>query len=80
MRIFYLVLGLGGLACAALQGLAAEGRVELRIWPFVQTPNRALRWAYAGGLLVMSVLLLGLAVAPTPSEQLDGCHQPPGVG
>lgn len=62
MSAAYAFLAVVGFLTAALQAAAALGRMTLRSWPFVQTPNNALRWIYVGGLFCASVLMLALAL------------------
>lgn len=61
-RIFNFGLGVLAITQGVAQYLAATGRVELDFWPFVQTPNRSLRFAAAGLAVAIGMVLIASAV------------------
>jgi hypothetical protein len=62
MKLFDVVVGLAAVVLAAMQCLAALGKLELNSYPFVQTPSRALRLAGAAVWLFIGLTLLATAV------------------
>lgn len=62
LRTFNFVVGIGAVAQAIAQYLAAIGRLELNRWPFIRTRNRPLRLAAAGLSLVIGMVAIASAL------------------
>lgn len=64
MSVFYVVVGVLGVACGVAQYLSAVGRLDLSAWPwpFVTGESRAVQKASAVAFTTMGIALIALGV------------------
>jgi hypothetical protein len=66
VSVFYVVVGILGIACGVAQYLSAVGRLDLSAWPWPFVPREDSRvWQYvnAGGMAAIGIAALALGLA-----------------